>query len=97
MEVYLHARDHLGLDQEARPSYNVLFTHEWVMVVKRARECTDQGISINSLGFAGYMVAKSREEALSITETGVLEILSQVGEACRPSGFRKGVGGILLK
>lgn len=84
-EAYQHARKMLNLDHSSNPSYNLLFTPQWLMVIKRSKECTSQGLSVNSLGFAGYMLAKSKEEALSIAKTGVLPMLVQVG--CPPTAL----------
>lgn len=44
------------------PAYNLLFTRRWMLVVpRRAPVCTD-GLSFNSLAYAGLFTVKSEEE-----------------------------------
>ncbi len=66
----------LKLEYSWQP-YNLLITREWMLVVPRRKESLD-GISINSLGFAGAMLAKDQQELSFIREYGPLHILQQV-------------------
>jgi ATP adenylyltransferase len=58
-------------------SYNVLFTKEWILVVPRKLE-TFGPISINSVGFAGMMLAKSKSDFEFIQSQNPLTILKQL-------------------
>lgn len=65
-------------------SHNVVLTREWMMVVPRVQECWE-GVSINSLGFAGLMLAKGPAKD-RIRQHGPLAVLTAVvngdGSAC---------------
>ncbi len=56
--------------------YNLLLTHEWMLLVPRSREFFET-ISINALGFAGALLARNPQEMEIITNTGGMEILKQ--------------------
>ncbi len=58
-------------------SYNFLATREWMLIVPRIEE-KFQNISINSLGFAGAMLAKNQEQMEIIKQNSPLKILSNV-------------------
>jgi hypothetical protein len=67
------------------PSYNVLLTLEHVHLIPRRQENatltqTNDPLSINSMGFAGYMLVKSDEE-LEAVRSQVSSSLSHRGEA----------------
>lgn len=76
----LHARYRemlrsLGIEPPA--PYNLLATRRWMLGVPRAREDW-QGISVNALGFAGALLAKTDEEAERIRRAGPMRILVDV-------------------
>ncbi|KAJ3166445.1 Serine/threonine kinase [Geranomyces variabilis] len=64
-------------DRSAQPSYNVVLTSEFLMVVPRRAERAD-GISLNAVAFAGMMLVKSQEELDLAIEKGPIELLTQV-------------------
>jgi ATP adenylyltransferase len=57
--------------------YNLLLTRQWMLVVPRSLESTD-GISVNSLGFAGALLAKDERELALIRDVGPVELLRRV-------------------
>jgi len=59
---------------------NLLITRQWMLVVPRA-QAAFSGISINSLGFAGALLAKDLQELALIRRLGPLALLSQVCRA----------------
>ncbi|KAJ3174517.1 bifunctional AP-4-A phosphorylase/ADP sulfurylase [Geranomyces variabilis] len=64
-------------ERSAQPSYNVVLTSEFLMVVPRRAERAE-GISLNSVAFAGMMLVKSQEELDLAIEKGPIELLAQV-------------------
>ena len=58
-------------------SYNLLLTRNWMLLVPR-REEHFQSISINSLGFAGSLLARTNQEREMILEAGPMGVLEQV-------------------
>lgn len=88
LKRYTEMTDRLGLRpaEEADPvqagPYNLLVTREWMLLVARTRESWGR-ISINSLGFAGLLLARDESEADFITRTGPLTILTAVGRPRR--------------
>ncbi|KAJ3401951.1 bifunctional AP-4-A phosphorylase/ADP sulfurylase [Chytridiales sp. JEL 0842] len=65
-------------DPNSTPSYNLIFTREWMMVVPRSKEVFT-GCSVNSVGFAGMLLAKTEEEVDVLKGNGVLRVLKGVG------------------
>ncbi|KAF8554196.1 hypothetical protein OG21DRAFT_1509208 [Imleria badia] len=66
------------------PSYNVIFTLEHMHLIPRRHEAykieeTQQQISVNSLGFAGMLLAKSESELEAMKKEGIGKILRGVG------------------
>ncbi|WP_013325171.1 ATP adenylyltransferase family protein [Gloeothece verrucosa] len=57
--------------------YNLLATREWMMIIPRRQELF-QSISVNSLGFAGALLAKNSEQMQFIKDYGPLTILKEV-------------------
>jgi ATP adenylyltransferase len=57
--------------------YNLLITQKWMLVVPRKTESVG-GMSVNSLGFAGALLAKNLQELELIKQTGPMSILHQV-------------------
>ena len=71
-------------------SYNFVATREWMLLVPRAEEFFD-GTSVNSLGFAGALLVRSREEVERLKARGPMTVLRSVavprpssGEGRRP-------------
>ncbi|MEB3308645.1 MAG: phosphorylase [Snowella sp.] len=64
--------------------YNLLMTREWMMVIPRSQD-SYQGISINSLGFAGALLVRNGEQMEQLKQIGPLALLQNVGiEKARP-------------
>lgn len=66
------------------PSYNVILTLEHMHLIPRRHEAyrieeTQELISVNSLGFAGMLLAKSESELEAMKKEGVGRILRGVG------------------
>jgi ATP adenylyltransferase len=57
--------------------YNLLITRDWMIVVPRSCESLGS-ISINSLGYAGALLAKSETELEFIRRQGPMAVLNQV-------------------
>lgn len=57
--------------------YCLLVTREWMFLVPRSREFFDS-ISINSLGFAGALLVRNREQLALIENTGPMQVLARV-------------------
>jgi len=54
--------------------YNLLFTREWMLLVPRSREFFES-ISVNALGFAGALLARTPEEMDLIQKKGGMGVL----------------------
>jgi sulfate adenylyltransferase (ADP) / ATP adenylyltransferase len=54
--------------------YNLLFTRRWMLLVPRSKEFFDS-ISINALGFAGALLARTSKEMDLIQKKGGMEVL----------------------
>lgn len=67
-----------------QPSYNVIVTREHMYMVPRRhaehglRE-SGEGLSVNSMAFAGKLLVKSEEELKAVKQESVLAILRDVG------------------
>ena len=57
--------------------YNLLVTHEWMLVVPRARD-KYEGISINSLAFSGSFFVRDAQHASVIAAAGPMNVLKSV-------------------
>lgn len=57
--------------------YNLLCTRQWMMAIPRCQEHYDQ-ISVNSLGFAGSLLAKNAETLARLKALGPLSLLQAV-------------------
>ena len=60
--------------------YNFLMTREWMLIVPRDREFY-RSISINSLGFAGALLVRDREQLELVKEVSPLNILKAVARS----------------
>ncbi len=69
--------------------YNLLVTREWMLLVPRSEEFFD-GVSVNSLGFAGALLVRSEEQMTRLRERGPLGALRSVAF---PEGQAVGWGG----
>ena len=58
-------------------AYNLLVTRQWMMVVPRVQE-SFEGIPVNSLGFAGTLLARNRDQLMHLKHIGPLTLLLQV-------------------
>jgi ATP adenylyltransferase len=57
--------------------YNLLITHEWMLVVPRSRD-KYEGISINSLAFSGSFFVRDAKHAAVIAAAGPMNVLKSV-------------------
>ena len=72
----------VGLDLDSSSqvqtgAYNLLATKEWMLIVPRSQE-SFSSISINSLGFAGSLFVRDREQIKLLKEITPMTILSKV-------------------
>lgn len=58
-------------------SYNFLATKKWMLIVPRIKESC-QGISVNSLGFAGSLFVKNQDSLALLKELSPIKVLSEV-------------------
>jgi ATP adenylyltransferase len=59
--------------------YNLLATRDWMLAVRRSAE-TFEGVSVNSLGFAGGLLVRDRAGLDRLREVGPMRILRSVAE-----------------
>ncbi|OAQ24641.1 HIT-like protein [Linnemannia elongata AG-77] len=65
-------------------AYNWILTTEFMMIVPRRQETTNRTedgivLEVNSLGFAGMVLAKTPEELEFVKKTGVVELVAETG------------------
>ena len=81
LELYQSLLSAVGLkaleDNRQSGAYNLLATREWMLIVPRSHETFDS-ISVNSLGFAGALLVRNREQMQVIKEQGPMTILKNV-------------------
>lgn len=85
MAGYRQIMTDLDLDLSApapASPYNVLITRDWMMGVRRSQP-TYQGIAINSLGYAGWLLVKTPEDFVRLQQIGPMTVLKEVG--CNPA------------
>lgn len=58
-------------------AYNLLATREWMLIIPRLRECFE-GISVNSLGFAGALLVRNSEQLQLLKDYGPMNLLKSV-------------------
>lgn len=75
-ERYLGALSAVGREGDPR-AYNLLATRDWMFLVPRTRESWE-GISVNSLAFAGAFLVKDEEELERLRNAGPLRALKEV-------------------
>ena len=78
-EIYKDLSYNLGLgdprnDKKPKYPYNLIFTNRWMIIIKRK---TDNlfGISINALGFAGYILVTENSDIKYLRELGPEKLL----------------------
>ena len=78
-EIYKDLSYNLGLgdprnDKKPKYPYNLIFTDRWMIIIKRK---TDNlfGISINALGFAGYILVTENSDIKYLRESGPEKLL----------------------
>jgi ATP adenylyltransferase len=83
LECYKVLLDAVGLPQEKDKqsgAYNFLATREWMLIVPRDRECFDS-ISVNSLGFAGALLVRNKEQLERLKEYRPINVLKSVARS----------------
>jgi len=65
-----------GVAHQGAP-YNLLVTRRWMLVVPRSAECVE-GISINSLGFAGSFFVRNAAQLQTLVQIGPMAALERV-------------------
>jgi len=75
LRTYLDLHRQAGL--AAPKPYNLLVTHEWMLVVPRSRDRFED-ISINSLAFAGSFFVRDARHANTIAASGPMRVLESV-------------------
>lgn len=65
---------------EQTGAYNLLVTRRWLLLVPRQQD-EYEGISVNSLGFAGTLFVKNAEQQAQLAAIGPLELLRNVAIA----------------
>ena len=68
-----------GVPHQGAP-YNLLVTRRWMLVVPRVAECIE-GISVNSLGFAGSFFVRNAAQLQTLAQLGPMTALERVGVA----------------
>lgn len=66
-----------SLSPSKYPSYNLLFTKSWMLVIPRRAENYNK-ISVNSLGFLFSLFAKTQEDLQKIRDVGAMKLLREV-------------------
>eukprot|EP00899_Mesostigma_viride_P013857 jgi/Mesvir1/22472/Mv20135-RA.1 len=65
-------------NEDDAPSYNMVLTREWMMVVLRSQE-KDGPAGVNALGYAGTFLVREAQELAYIRERGPMAILGACG------------------
>ena len=78
-ELYLELSKKLGLgdpttDKKPKYPYNVLITNKWIAIIKRSFDHI-HGFSINSLGFAGYLLVTDKSNVDYLRKFGPEKLL----------------------
>ena len=78
LERYSTLLQAVGMSITQQPkAYNLLATREWMLIVPRSQE-SFRSISVNSLGFAGTLLARDRQQLKLLKEAKPLTVLTQV-------------------
>tara|TARA_Y100000589_G_scaffold169686_1_gene161314 strand:+ start:13 stop:843 length:831 start_codon:yes stop_codon:yes gene_type:complete len=78
-KVYIDLSNELGLgdpkiDRKPKYPYNLLFTNNWMVLIKRKTDNL-HGISVNALGFAGYILVTERSDISYLKKYGPEKLL----------------------
>ncbi len=78
-QIYLELTRKIGLgdpliDIKPKHPYNLLFSNNWIVIVKRKTD-NIQGISVNALGFAGYILVTKKSNISYLKNIGPEELL----------------------
>jgi ATP adenylyltransferase len=78
-QAFLHACEATGMPAAAdpMPPYNLLADSQWLLLVPRIQE-QHEGISINSLGYAGSLFVRRPEQIDLVRRIGPLQLLAAV-------------------
>jgi ATP adenylyltransferase len=76
-EIYRSMLHRVGIGAAAPLPYNLLVTWDWMFLVPRTRGFF-HGIEVNSLGFAGTLLARDREQLDFIKREGPMTLLRNV-------------------
>ena len=65
------------IDKKPRYPYNLIFTNHWIILIKRK---TDNlyGISVNALGFAGYILVTEKSDMDYLKKFGPEKLLENL-------------------
>jgi sulfate adenylyltransferase (ADP) / ATP adenylyltransferase len=63
-------------------AYNLLATREWMLIVPRTKE-SDRRVNINSLGFAGAMLVRDRQQLEIVKNFTPIELLKNVARSSK--------------
>ena len=79
--LYLNLSKKIGLgspksDDNPKKAYNILLTNKWIAIIKRAKDNV-HGISVNSLGFAGYILVTEYSDLSYIEKYGPEKFLEE--------------------
>ena len=78
LERYSTLVDAVGMSITQQPgAYNLLATREWMLIVPRSQE-SFRSISVNSLGFAGTLLVRDRQQLRILKEAKPLTVLTEV-------------------
>ena len=78
-QIYKDLSNKLGLgapkrDKKPRYPYNLIFTDNWMVLIKRKKDNL-HGISINALGFAGYILVTEKSDIKYLKKFGPEKLL----------------------
>jgi len=79
-QCFVHACELLGLpcEVEAMAPYNLLLTHEWLLLIPRKAEKWRE-ISVNALGYSGSLFVRRPEQIDELRAAGPFAVLRGVG------------------
>jgi ATP adenylyltransferase len=66
-----------GLKGQQTQAYNLLMTREWMLIIPRSQEGYEN-ILVNSLGLAGAMLVRNREQLEHLKRLSPLKVLTAV-------------------
>ena len=77
--LYLNLSKKVGLgspktDESPKKAHNILLTNKWIAIIKRSKDNV-HGISVNSLGFAGYLLVTEYSDLTYLAKYGPEKLL----------------------